>query len=222
MYDPVFWKDDARVPQNLFSVTDNGDGTVTAVRAGRVVQQGTNMSAANFGHMDYGIFDAHLATAVYLNLLRQQGWKVDQLAEVVSTLAASGIGTAYYRVEIPVTGWEEDEGGGTYALHLDIPNEEIASTHTPILAIAPEAMSTAIACGLSSTAQTLNGKLRVFAQSVPTARMPCVLTLVGTMPDIEGASRETGASGGVTVSQPAKTTATDSDVDEMLKELGLA
>ena len=222
MYEPILWKDDARTPQNLFNVTDNGDGTVTAVRAGRVIQQGTNMNAANFGHMDFGILDAHMATAQYLILLRQHGWKVDHLAEVVSTLAASGIGTAYYRVEIPVTGWEQEEdGGGTYAVHLDIPNEEVASTHTPILAIAPESMETAIACGLSSTAQTLNGKLRLFAQSVPTARMQSVLTLVGTMPDISEHSQETGASGGVTVSQPAKTTATDSDVDEMLKELGL-
>ena len=106
-------------------------------------------------------------------------------------------------------------------MYLDIPNEEISSTHTPILAVAPESMAEAVNCGLSPTAQTLNGKLRLFAQSAPTVKMQSVLTLVGTMPDISESSRETGASGGVTVSQPAKTTATDSDVDEMLKELGL-
>ena len=223
LYQSLAWQDHVTEHPHRRKLVPVSDGVFDLEKdQGEIFRQGTPQSATNFNHMEHGILDAHIATALYVTHLRQQGWKVEHLAEVLSTLAASGIGTAYYRVEIPVTGWEEDEGGGTYALHLDIPNEEIASTHTPILAIAPEAMSTAIACGLSSTAQTLNGKLRVFAQSVPTAKMPCVLTLVGTMPDIEGASRETGASGGVTVSQPAKTTATDSDVDEMLKELGLA
>ena len=218
MYEPIFWKDDARVPQNLFSVTNNGDGTVTAVRAGRVIQQGTNMSAANFGHMDYGILDAHLATAVYLNLLRQQGWKIDQLAEVVSTLAASGIGTERYKVTIPVVGWEED-GSGLYPFRLDIPNEDISVNHTPDIAIEPDSMMTAVMCGLCPTAQTLNGKLRLFAQSVPDKPMPSVLTLIGTAPDISPVSGATGANGGVTVSTPAKTTASDSDVEEMLKDI---
>ena len=218
MYEPIYWKDDARVPQNLFSVTNNGDGTVTAVRAGRVIQQGTNMSAANFGHMDYGILDAHLATAVYLNLLRQQGWKVDQLAEVVSTLAASGIGTERYKVTIPIVGWEED-GSGLYPFHLDIPNEDISVNHTPDIAIEPDSMMTAVMCGLCPTAQTLNGKLRLFAQSVPDRPMPSVLTLIGTAPDISPVIGATGASGGVTVSTPAKTTASDSDVEEMLKDI---
>ena len=218
MYEPIYWKDDARVPQNLFSVTNNGDGTVTAVRAGRVIQQGTNMSAANFGHMDYGILDAHLATAVYLNLLRQQGWKVDQLAEVVSTLAASGIGTERYKVTIPIVGWEED-GSGLYPFHLDIPNEDISVNHTPDIAIEPDSMMTAVMCGLCPTAQTLNGKLRLFAQSVPDSPIPSVLTLIGTAPDISSVSGDTGASGGVTVSTPAKTTASDSDVEEMLKDI---
>ena len=218
MYEPIYWKDDARVPQNLFSVTNNGDGTVTAVRAGRVIQQGTNMSAANFGHMDYGILDAHLATAVYLNLLRQQGWKVDQLAEVVSTLAASGIGTERYKVTIPIVGWEED-GSGLYPFHLDIPNEDISVNHTPDIAIEPDSMMTAVMCGLCPTAQTLNGKLRLFAQSVPDKPMPSVLTLIGTAPDISPVSGATGANGGVTVSTPAKTTASDSDVEEMLKDI---
>ena len=218
MYEPIYWKDDARVPQNLFSVTNNGDGTVTAVRAGRVIQQGTNMSAANFGHMDYGILDAHLATAVYLNLLRQQGWKVDQLAEVVSTLAASGIGTERYKVTIPIVGWEED-GSGLYPFHLDIPNEDISVNHTPDIAIEPDSMMTAVMCGLCPTAQTLNGKLRLFAQSVPDRPMPSVLTLIGTAPDISPVSGATGANGGVTVSTPAKTTASDSDVEEMLKDI---
>ena len=222
LYNPTAWQDHVTEHPHRRKLVPVSDGVVDLEKdQGEILRQGTPQSATNFNHMEYGIFDAHLATAQYLILIRQHGWKVEHLAEVVSTLAASGIGTAYYKVEIPTAGWEANEGGGIYAVYLDIPNEEISSTHTPILAVAPESMAVAIACGLSSTAQTLNGKLRLFAQSVPTAKMQSVLTLVGTMPDIEGASRETGASGGVTVSQPVKTTATDSDVDEMLKEIGL-
>ena len=220
LYQSLAWQDHVTEHPHRRKLVPVSDGVYDLEKdQGEILRQGTPQSATNFNHMEHGILDAHIATALYVVHLRQQGWKVDQLAEVVSTLAASGIGTAYYRVEIPVTGWEEDEGGGTYALHLDIPNEEIASTHTPILAIAPEAMSTAIACGLSSTAQTLNGKLRLFAQSVPDRPMPSVLTLIGTAPDISPVSGATGASGGVTVSTPAKTTASDSDVEEMLKDI---
>ena len=222
LYNPTIWQDHVTEHPHRRRLVTVSEGVYDLEKdQGEVLRQGTPQSATNFNHIEYGILDAHLATAHYLILLRQHGWRVEHLAEVVSTLAASGIGTAHYGVEIPITGWEEDEDSGTYAVHLDIPNEEIESTHTPILAIAPESMETAIACGLSSTAQTLNGKLRLFAQSVPTARMRSVLTLVGTMPDIPEHSQEMGASGGAAMSQPAKTTATDSDVDEMLKELGL-
>ena len=168
--------------------------------------------------MEHGILDAHIATALYVVHLRQQGWKVDQLAEVVSTLAASGIGTERYKVTIPIVGWEED-GNGLYPFHLDIPNDDISVNHTPDIAIEPDSMMTAIMCGLCPTARTLNGKLRLFAQSVPDRPMSSVLTLIGTAPDISPVSGETGASGGVTVSTPAKTTASDSDVEEMLKDI---
>lgn len=65
MYLSLFWKDHAVVPGNLYRVTENGDGTVTAERAGRVVQQGTNTSAANFNNMELGIADASVAAAIF-------------------------------------------------------------------------------------------------------------------------------------------------------------
>ena len=65
MYLSTFWKDQANVPSNTYRVTDNGDGTVTAERAGREIQKGTNMSAANFNNMELGIADSSVAAAIY-------------------------------------------------------------------------------------------------------------------------------------------------------------
>ena len=57
-YVNTLWKDHAISPQNRYTMTDNGDGTVTLVPYGTVVQQGTNMNAANFGNMEGGIMAA--------------------------------------------------------------------------------------------------------------------------------------------------------------------
>ena len=57
-YVNTLWKDHAISPQNRYTMTDNGDGTVTLVPYGTVVQQGTNMNAANFGNMEAGIMAA--------------------------------------------------------------------------------------------------------------------------------------------------------------------
>lgn len=54
-YNVTIWKDHAVTPAHTFSVTKNSDGTITLSPAGTVVQQGTNMSAANFNNMEEGI-----------------------------------------------------------------------------------------------------------------------------------------------------------------------
>lgn len=68
------WKDHVMSPANTYNVTENSDGTVTATRAGTVVQQGTNMSASNFNHMEEGISEAN-EMALFLTdmLLKVQG-----------------------------------------------------------------------------------------------------------------------------------------------------
>ena len=219
LYRTTAWQDHVTEHPHRRKLVPVSDGVYDLEKdQGEILRQGTPQSATNFNHMEHGILDAHIATALYVAHLRQQGWKVDQLAEVVSTLAASGIGTERYKVTIPIVGWEED-GSGLYPFHLDTPNDDISVNHTPDIAIEPDSMMTAIMCGLCPTARTLNGKLRLFAQSVPDRPMSSVLTLIGTAPDISPVSGETGASGGVTVSTPAKTTASDSDVEEMLKDI---
>lgn len=92
MYAALVWKDHAVTPENLYKVTDNKDGTVTAVRAGTVIQQGTNMSAANFNNMELGILAANVSAAEALRLIRGLQDKAEALEGLVlsATLTNSG------------------------------------------------------------------------------------------------------------------------------------
>lgn len=82
---------------------------------------------------------------------------------------------------IPISGWVEDEDtGGTCALHTDIAAENITEEMIPMLTILPEGQQTAIACNLCTTARTIDGALRVYAQQIPSADIRCSLTLFCT------------------------------------------
>ncbi|MCD7891617.1 MAG: hypothetical protein LUG26_07730 [Ruminococcus sp.] len=69
-YNVTIWKDHAVTPAHTFSVTENSDGTITLSPAGTVVQQGTNMSAANFNNMEEGISAAGIGGAEALRLIK--------------------------------------------------------------------------------------------------------------------------------------------------------
>lgn len=83
MYAVLVWKDHAVTPENLYNVTDNRNGTVTAVRAGTVIQQGTNMSAANFNNMERGILAANVSSAEALRAIRCLQDKAEALEGLV-------------------------------------------------------------------------------------------------------------------------------------------
>lgn len=70
MYNITFWLDHAAVPARTFKITDNGDDTYTLVPVGKVVQQGTPMSAANFNNMEEGIHSANVAAIMAMNTAR--------------------------------------------------------------------------------------------------------------------------------------------------------
>lgn len=70
MYNNLQWLDHAVTPERTYSMKQNSDGTVTLTPAGKVVQQGTNMSAANFNNMEMGITDHDLAVKILAMLLR--------------------------------------------------------------------------------------------------------------------------------------------------------
>lgn len=84
-YQILVWKDHAVTPGNTYNVTENSDGTITLTPAGRVVQQGTNMSAANFNNLETGVFAANVTAAEAMQLLRLLKEKTEAVEGIVLT-----------------------------------------------------------------------------------------------------------------------------------------
>jgi len=82
-YQILLWKDHAVTPGNTYSVTENDDGTITLTTAGRIVQQGTNMSAVNFNNMEQGIFAANVLTAESIRMIMMLQNKTDSLEGII-------------------------------------------------------------------------------------------------------------------------------------------
>ena len=90
-------------------------------------------------------------------------------------------------ITIPRTGWQTDtESNGVYNYYRDIADEKIKSRMIPQLTIKPESAGVAWNCDLSSYSQTLNGALRVYAKSIPTAAMQASLLLLSNPPYVRG------------------------------------
>ena len=83
MYAPTSWKDHAVDPANTYRIVENADGTITLIPAGKVVQQGTNMSAVNFNNMESGIFAANLTGLEAMQVIRLFGDKATALEGVI-------------------------------------------------------------------------------------------------------------------------------------------
>lgn len=64
MFDRELWQDSVRDPARTYKAVQNSDGTVTMTPAGRLIQQGTNQSAANFNRIETAIQDAQIAQQI--------------------------------------------------------------------------------------------------------------------------------------------------------------
>lgn len=100
----------------------------------------------------------------------------DDLINLTNRLAIIQVG-----VTIPPTGWEEgNEPDEPKGWHIDISQEIIREDMVPLLTILPTYMDTADDCDMYSVVRTLDGALRVFAQSVPEGEIRASLALLGT------------------------------------------
>lgn len=92
MYKNLLWLDHAVTPDRTFKMTNNSDGTVTLTPAGRVIQQGTNMSAANFNNIEMGVSDVdlagHLLVLIVRDLCRRTGVTEDDFVSVLNEVTA--------------------------------------------------------------------------------------------------------------------------------------
>ena len=72
-------------------------------------------------------------------------------------------------VTIPVSGWNEDASSTSYPYYYDIAVTGVTASDRAEITIAPGSLDTAKACGLCPTNETMAGKIRVRATSVPAA-----------------------------------------------------
>lgn len=126
--------------------------------------------------------------------------------------------TARLEITIPKEGWTDGTGHigedgdeaeeldmeDNYGLRLDIPLDRVTEDMQPFLSVHPAHLETAKGCELSTTTRTMNGALRVYAKSVPTADMTATLTLLcATTGTVSGGAASSSAGG--TYSLPAAT-----------------
>lgn len=101
--------------------------------------------------------------------------------ELIRLLNSRAAGAAQREVIIPTSGWVADtDTGGAYALMLDIASMDITEDMVPDMNIDPAHLETAIGCGLCQSSRTLNGSLRIYAKSIPTAPIKLTLALLNT------------------------------------------
>lgn len=86
----------------------------------------------------------------------------DDMGAAIKSLSGS--------ITIPKTGWGSDSTA-TYPKYYDIAVTGVTTSDRASVDIAPTSMSAAVACGLCPVTETLTGKIRIRAASVPTATM---------------------------------------------------
>lgn len=70
-------------------------------------------------------------------------------------------------ITIPTTGWGVDEASESYPNYYDITVAGVTAKDRADIAIAPDSMDIAVACEMCPTDQTMAGKIRVWARTVP-------------------------------------------------------
>lgn len=68
---------------------------------------------------------------------------------------------------IPISGWGSDSSVAAYSKYYDITVDGLTAEDWVEIAIAPDSLEAAKACGLCPTSQSLAGKIRVRATSFP-------------------------------------------------------
>ncbi len=123
---------------------------------------------------------------------------------------------------IPAAGWTRN-GTGRYPFRRDVPVATATEAMIPSLTVLQAGEDAAIACGLCPRAQTLDGAVRVFAASAPTADIPVSLTLQGDASGyLPSNTSSVRAGAGLKMAQDGTISvdaATDEEVQEMLAEV---
>ena len=139
--------------------------------------------------------DANLVYASQKDLEKLKKWVEKKIAE--STIQRD--------IVIPVTAWTEEiaEGGGG-GVCANVVQKDVTDEMIPIVSIFRECMSVARNCGMSTTAETVNGGVKFYAEKIPEQDIRASLLLL----------RASGGSGTY-----INNMASDEEVQEMLNEV---
>ncbi len=139
--------------------------------------------------------DANLVYASQKDLEKLKKWVEKKIAE--STIQRD--------IVIPVTAWTEEiaEGGGG-GVCANVVQKDVTDEMIPIVSIFRECMSIARNCGMSTTAETVNGGVKFYAEEAPEQDIRASLLLL----------RASGGSGTY-----INNMASDEEVQEMLNEV---
>ena len=88
-----------------------------------------------------------------------------------------GTANATGEVTIPTEGWVKDADRDEY--HLDIENSAINESIVPVIAISPDHYDRATECGLKPYCRTLEGILRLYADTAPSQPITASIALIG-------------------------------------------
>ena len=83
-------------------------------------------------------------------------------------------------VVIPTSGWS-DGVLGLYTKYIDVSVSGILAIHNPAVVLDVASQEVALACGLCSTVESLEGKLRFRSKSVPESAMNGICYILGTV-----------------------------------------
>ncbi len=100
MYPVTIWVDETDEFEDRFTESLNDDGSITHTKVrGTVYVEGTPQDAAHFNNLENGVYDAHSATLMLLNALRQIGWRVEDLEK--ATVQETGSVSLTNTLEFP-------------------------------------------------------------------------------------------------------------------------
>lgn len=88
-----------------------------------------------------------------------------------------GTANATGEVTIPTEGWVKDANTNEY--RLDIENSAINESIVPVVAVSPDHYDRATECGLKPYCRTLEGILRLYADSAPSQPITASIALIG-------------------------------------------
>jgi len=98
---------------------------------------------------------AQLAQVTAEAIEEVEGLKLDKTQEVSAT--------------IPVSGWST--GTGSYPRYYDLTAADVTAADEVRVYLAYDSMQAAVDCGMSSTCETLAGKIRIRAKQVPASAL---------------------------------------------------